>query len=277
VESGLEHIAAGLVDDNGKRSRPLARSTVVRVRAVLVEILRYAVRKKWTPTNVATDARVGDVGHDARERIALTPEQVGKLWAGCDGEWFGAMFRTMVATGIRPGEAAGMHDGDVDLDGAVIEVRHGRSRDASGRSVPVDELKTDHSHRHVELSAGTIEVLRRQRAAMAAERLAAESWPDEPRLMFPDRTGRVARSEVVSADLAALCMRVDVPVVRPNELRHTAASLAVDAGVPLDQVSDQLGRKDMRMVTQTYRHKVRPTIGDGASATMNKLFFTGTD
>lgn len=49
VESGLEHIAAGLVDDNGKRSRPLARSTVVRVRAVLVDILRYAVRKKWTP------------------------------------------------------------------------------------------------------------------------------------------------------------------------------------------------------------------------------------
>jgi integrase len=153
----------------------------------------------------------------------------------------------------------------------VIEVRHGRSRDASGRSVPVDELKTDHSHRHVELSAGTIGVLRKQRTTMAVERLAAESWPDEPRLMFPDRRGRVARSEVVSADLAALCKRVDVPVVRPNELRHTAASLAVDAGVPLDQVSDLLGHKDMRMVTQTYRDKVRPTVGAGSAAILDQL------
>ena len=209
---------------------------------------------------------------DARERIALTPEQVGKLWAGCDGEWFGAMFRTMVATGIRPGEAAGMHDGDADLDGAVIEVRHGRSRDASGRSVPVDSLKMDHSHRFVELSPGTVEVLRKHRVAIATERLASGgSWPDVPRLVFPDRDGRFARSEVVSAELAALCKTVGVPIVRPNELRHTEASLAVDAGVPLDQVSDMLGHKDMRMVTQTYRHKVRPTVGAGSAAIMDQL------
>lgn len=269
VEEGLERIASGAY------GRRLARSTVVRVRAVLVEVLRYAKRKKWTPTNVAMDARVGDVGHAARERIALTPDEAGKLWVGCEGEWFGAMFRTMIATGVRPGEAAGMHDDDVDLDGAVIEVRHGRSRDASGRSVPVDSLKTDHSHRFVELSPGTVEMLRKHRAAMAAERLAAGgSWPDQPRLMFPARDGRVARSEVVSAELAAICQRVKVPVVRPNELRHTAASLAVDAGIPLDQVSDQLGHKDMRMVTQTYRHKVRPTVGAGSAAIVDRLFST---
>lgn len=181
------------------------------------------------------------------------------------------MFRTMIATGVRPGEAAGMHDHDVDLDGAVIEVRHGRSRDASGRSVPVDSLKTDYSHRFVELSAGTVDMLRKHRVAMASARLAAGTWPDKPRLMFPDQAGRVARSEVVSAELAAVCKRVGVPVVRPNELRHTAASIAVDAGVPLDQVSDQLGHKDMRMVTQTYRHKLRPTVGAGSAAIVDGL------
>ena len=59
--------------------------------------------------------------------------------------------------------------------------------------------------------------------------------------------------------------------MRPTELRHPAASLAVDAGVPLDQVSDLLGHKDMRMVTQTYRHKVRPTVGTGSAAMLDQL------
>jgi hypothetical protein len=41
------------------------------------------------------------------------------------------------------------------------------------------------------------------------------------------------------------------------ELRHVAASLANDAGVRLDE----LGHKDVRMVSQVYRHRIRSTVG----------------
>ena len=49
----------------------------------------------------------------------------------------------------------------------------------------------------------------------------------------------------------------------PNMLRHTAASLLSDAGLPIEELADQLGRRDTRMASLHYRHRVRPTIGGG--------------
>jgi hypothetical protein len=46
---------------------------------------------------------------------------------------------------------------------------------------------------------------------------------------------------------------------------------ASDAGVSLEELADQLGDKDMRMVTQRYRHKVRPTVGSGSADIMDRL------
>jgi integrase len=51
----------------------------------------------------------------------------------------------------------------------------------------------------------------------------------------------------------------------PNELRHSAASLLVATGTPLQDVSDMLGHRDIRMLAQTYRHKIRSRRCDGGS------------
>jgi len=44
----------------------------------------------------------------------------------------------------------------------------------------------------------------------------------------------------------------------PDELRHSAASLMSDAGMPIEQVADQLGHKDLLMLQKHYRHRIRP-------------------
>jgi hypothetical protein len=46
----------------------------------------------------------------------------------------------------------------------------------------------------------------------------------------------------------------------PNELRHSATSLLVDAGTPIHDVSDLLGHSSIRMLAQTYRHKIRSVV-----------------
>jgi integrase len=46
----------------------------------------------------------------------------------------------------------------------------------------------------------------------------------------------------------------------PNMLRHSAASLMSDAGIPLERIADQLGHRDTRMLANHYRHQIRPTI-----------------
>jgi len=67
-------------------------------------------------------------------------------------------------------------------------------------------------------------------------------------------------------ELAAICRRAQVPAVRPNELRHSCASLLSDEGVPNEEIADLLGHTTTRMVHQTYRHRLRPVVDIAARA-----------
>ena len=58
---------------------------------------------------------------------------------------------------------------------------------------------------------------------------------------------------------------------RPHELRHSAASLLSEPGVPLEVVADVLGHDGTRMTALVYRHAVSPTVG-AAVAPMESLF-----
>jgi integrase len=62
-----------------------------------------------------------------------------------------------------------------------------------------------------------------------------------------------------------------------NTCQAPSMRRANNAVLRFEELADQLGHKDVRMVSQVYRHRIRPTVGDGAAATMNELFITGTD
>ena len=46
-----------------------------------------------------------------------------------------------------------------------------------------------------------------------------------------------------------------MPSLSLYEVRHTAASLMVDADVLLREVADLLGHKDLEMLVKRYRHR----------------------
>lgn len=253
VETALDHIAAGA------HGRTLARSSLTRVRALLVTILDFAVKRRLVGANVARLAELTPSTKAVERRRVLDSQQAAALWAGLAGERLGALFRLQLATGLRPGEAAALCWADVDLDRARLTVRQGVRRDR-GRPMLVEQLKTTASYRTVGLPAIAVEVLRAQRLAVVEARLAGGGWPGAPDLVFPSPTGRVADPANVRRDLAGICRRLDLPVLRSNELRHTAATVLSDTGVPLEQIADLLGHTSTRMLDATYRHRVRPSI-----------------
>ena len=53
--------------------------------------------------------------------------------------------------------------------------------------------------------------------------------------------------------MGLLCERAGVPKLTPHGLRHTYASLALRARVPIDVVSKLLGHKDITETLKTYR------------------------
>lgn len=173
-----------------------------------------------------------------------------------------ALWLVMLTIGLRPGEAAGLTWADLDLESGRVTVRHSLQRKNS-RPQLVDSLKTERSRRTIALPAITVEALRRHRIAQAAERLAASAWKDD-RLVFASTSGYVLEPRSISRQFSKATEAAGLGHWTPNELRHSAASLLSDAGVPLERVADLLGHTNTRMLERTYRHSAQPAIDAAA-------------
>ena len=86
-------------------------------------------------------------------------------------------------------------------------------------------------------------------------------------LMFCRDNGEPWRTSEQSRPMAAACIRARItPAVSFHALRHTWASLATMAGVPLLVVARNLGHVDTRMVEKHYGHLTQSFITEAIHA-----------
>ena len=159
--------------------------------------------------------------------------------------------------GLRPGEVTGLSWDAVDLDEGVLTVRQALKRLPDGTYV-IGAPKVD-SYRMLRLTTDLVGLLRAHRLAQRKARLSAEVWEDHG-LVFTNGVGRPIDASNLRRTVATYAKRANVGHLSPNELRHSAASLLVASGTPLQDVSDLLGHRDIRMLAQTYRHKIRSVV-----------------
>lgn len=248
-----------------------AKATLMKHRSTLGMALAWAERRGYVSRNVArvvelpTDARPAEPGR------TMTADEAQRFVKATEGARWPAMWVAMLYLGLRPGEAAGLSWEDVDLDAGVLHVRKAVKRGERGE-VFLGAPKTAHSVRSLDMPAAVVEELRRQRARQNAQRLAAgPPWSNPDDLVFTSGLGGAVDPKMGRRDFGGVVLRAKLEgSLSPVDLRHTAASLMSDAGVPLEVVADQLGHRDTRMASLHYRHRVRPTV-NGASALVRAL------
>lgn len=240
----------------------LGRASLVKVRSTLRLALDDAMRRREVAANVAAAAQLPGALPPATSRSTVAPADARRLLDALRDSPNGAMYALMLRVGLRPGEAAGLYWSS--LAGANLTVSRAVQLHR-GRPSLVDTLKTSRAYRTVELPADLVDWLAAHRKAQAATRLAAAVWVD-PQLMFPTAVGTVQSPRNMRRDLAAICRRASLPVVLPNELRHSCASFLSDSGVRHEDIADLLGHTTTRMVDQTYRHRIRSAVDVAARA-----------
>lgn len=120
----------------------------------------------------------------------MTPEEVGRLLKAATGDRLQPLIVLMLGSKLRRGEALALHWRDVDLAAGHVRVRWTLAR--VDRALVFDEPKTERSRRFVSLPSPVVEMPRRHKASLAAERLAAVAWvpwPDHEDLVFPTHVG----------------------------------------------------------------------------------------
>jgi integrase len=96
------------------------------------------------------------------------------------------------------------------------------------------------------------------------ERLLVGSGYREHGLMFAMPDGRPIHPERFSREFAETVARSDFPRIRLHDLRHTWATLALQAGVHPKVVQERLGHSNIAITLDIYSHVVPAMQTDAA-------------
>ncbi len=240
-----EHIESMFAD---LAERGFSKNTIILVRSVLSRALDHAEKRGMIPRNPVRLTIIPSSAKEPRRRRTLNHEELKRFLAVIKGEEDEAFWTAAVLLGLRPGELVGLMWEDVDLEENVIHVAKARKETVYGYAI--GSLKTRGSLRVLAMPNRLLEAMRRHRDDTTGEGL-----------VFPGEDGGIWHPEAVRRRLRKLCKQagIDPPVV-PYELRHTAASMLSDAGVPIEELADFMGHTTTRMLEQVYRHRVRKVI-----------------
>ena len=141
-----------------------------------------------------------------------------------------ALWRLAASTGMRRGEVLGLRWHDVDLYRHHVTVRRQLVRD--GDALAFGHPKTAAGRRTICIDANTVEALIKHRARQASARRdmrLAPAHADD--LVFCRANGQPRDPDAVSHQFAELIVRAGLPKIRFHDLRHTHATIALQAAI----------------------------------------------
>jgi integrase len=233
-----------------KRQAGLAQSTVRTIYTVLRSALDIAVRDGLLARNPAAAVRRPAVHRQDASYLSI--DQAQRLLEEIRGDRLESLFRLMLATGLRRGEALALHWSDIDLERAVLRVRWTLTRTSKG--LQLGEPKTEKSRRTVPLPRSTVEVLRAHRSRQSADQLAAaEVWQDSD-LVFTTEIGTPLEPRNVLRQFDKLARRAGLRNVHLHTLRHSTASFLLAAGTHTKVIQEHLGHSSYAITADIYSH-----------------------
>jgi integrase len=253
-----------LADGRKDGTGGLSPRTVRYAHAVIHRMLSHAVRWGQLARNPAERAspprsRPPEMRYWDRDTVRTFLQFV-------EGDRLVGLWVLAISGGLRRGELLAAKWGD--LDGASLSVR--RSLVQIGKDVTLAPTKTGRE-RTVALDEGTLAVLRAHKVRQAETRLAAPDYSDQG-LIFCREDGSPIEPAWLTKRFQRLVQEAGLQRIRFHDLRHTAATLAVRAGVHPKAIAERLGHSTVGFTLDRYGH-VSPDLQEDAAVKVGGLIF----
>jgi integrase len=172
--------------------------------------------------------------------------------------------------GLRKGELCSLSFSDLDMVRGTISIKTSLQR--VGDVVIRDAPKTDESIRTIMLPANLLAALKEHRIRILEEKLqAGPKWIGcEWNPLFPSDIGTHTEPRTVNRQFSMLLKQAGLPNIRVHDMRHTAASLMLGQGIPVNIVSKILGHSNPSITYNIYSHIMSDQQED-AMEKMNRL------
>lgn len=157
-----------------------------------------------------------------------------------------------VHAGMRRSEIAGLQWSSIDFDNNLISVNKAKVRAAN--DIVIKEPKNKKSKRKIfmtdELAEALIEVREMQ---IKYKDMLGDLYKESDYVVVNQYGGEV-NPGYLSTLFGRFIKKHNLPDITLHGLRHTTASILLNAGVPLVQISDILGHADLMTTKEIYGH-----------------------
>jgi integrase len=243
--------------------RGLSARTVRYAHSVLRSAIRQAIRWRLLLQDPTDGAQLPRLGR--REMRVLTAEQSRIFLATALKTHYGPIFAVALTTGMRPSEYLALKWQDIDWDRGTASVI--RTLERVKGSWRYAETKRARSRRIVKLQEWVVEMLK---GLQPTSQRPECNLPDAEDLIFTTTTGRPIHSDKLAQRFKAILRQTGLSSIRLYDLRHTAATLALSAGVAPKVVAEQLGHASAAFTLDVYSHLL-PHMQEEAAIKVEKI------
>ena len=291
IKAGLDGHKVKLLTDahiqawiNGERKKGRAASTLTKTKALLHQLLAHGERRGYVMRNVARLVNVpkrDQIDPDVYDRAqverlleeARAPRQPGQIGRPLT-DWH-VLLTVHAMTGLRPSELLALRWSDIRWNESMIFAQRGLLW-TRGEAVPkLTPMKNAYSRRQIPVPPVVLDALQDHRAAQDALKAILKEGYDDWGLVFAvtngPRIGSPIQEDTVSRAFAQLCASAGLPKMRWYNLRHSYATMLLDAGVPLHVVSGLMGHASVKITADIYGARAKRNT-DVAGTYINKLF-----
>ena len=229
-------------------------------------ILKYGVSLQLLEHNPATDVIVPRKKQEKKTEIKFLDKQELKQFLNyldtLDQSKYKNLFnivlyKTLLATGLRIGEAMALEWSDIDLDNGVIDVNK-----TLNNRIEINSPKSMASYRQISIDKATILMLKQYK-----NRQQVKAWElgRSEKIVFSNFTGKYFDPNNIRNQLYKHFKNAGVPNVRFHGLRHTHATLMLNAGMSPKDLQHRLGHSNITMTLNIYVHATEEGAKQGGN------------
>lgn len=203
------------------------------------------------------------------EMQVLDESQISRFLIAAQDSPYLALYYLPITTGMRQGELFGLKWCDLHWDTGKLHIQR-QVQSINGKGWKFVEPKTQSGRSTIKLGEGSIRILQHHLEHQKLRKLIVGDRWKEYDLIFPSSVGTPCNPSNLRVDFLKNLEKSGLPKIRFHDLRHTAASLLLNNGIPVIVVSKILGHSKPSVTLDVYGHLYHE-MQDEAAATLDKL------
>ncbi|MGG0554841.1 tyrosine-type recombinase/integrase [Priestia aryabhattai] len=163
-----------------------------------------------------------------------------------------SLFFVCIYTGLRKGELLGLKWEDINFKDGTLHIQ--RNQVYLKGTFTYGSLKTESSNRVIKVDDETLHILMQHKKRQNELKLLYGSQYSNENLVFCRKNGKPMHPRALAVFFDSIIKKAEVSKIRFHDLRHTHATLLLEAGVSLKEVQERLGHSSIKMTGDIYAH-----------------------